>query len=96
MKYIVEAQALIKIEVESNSQDDAEEQARQELEEIEDIDWSFCTHLPKCCENCKHGQDYGDSVEYIWCEKIGARKKSVKKKDRCSLYEEAKTDGSVE
>lgn len=29
------------------------------------------------CENCINGQDYGDSVEYIWCERLGKRRKSV-------------------
>jgi hypothetical protein len=38
-----------------------------------------------CCENCINGQDYGDSVEYIWCERLGKRRKSVKKTDSCEV-----------
>ncbi len=38
------------------------------------------------CENCKYGSDYGDSVEYIWCERK-SRKKSIKKIDTCEHYE---------
>lgn len=95
MKYIVEAQTLIRIEVEAKSQDDAEEKARQELEELEGIDWTFCTHMPRCCKNCKFGVDYGESVEFIRCEAKdfykAKRNKDVKKSDRCTLYEEAKT-----
>lgn len=44
--------------------------------------------MSKCCKNCKHGVDYGDSVEYIYCEK-GKRKKDVKKIDVCKDYEKA-------
>lgn len=34
------------------------------------------------CKTCKHGVDYGDSVDYIYCEK-GNRKKTVLKTDAC-------------
>ena len=40
-------------------------------------------YMRECnCENCKYGVDYGDSVEYIYCEK--GRKKDVKKTDVCN------------
>ena len=38
------------------------------------------------CKNCKHGIDYGESVDYIYCEK-GKRKKSVLKTDLCDKWE---------
>ena len=41
----------------------------------------------KKCGNCKYGMDYGDSVEYIHCERT-SRKKDVKKIDMCDNYEE--------
>lgn len=41
----------------------------------------------KRCETCKFGIDYGDSVEYIYCERT-SRKKDVKKIDLCDNYEE--------
>lgn len=37
------------------------------------------------CENCKYGIDYGESIEYIWCEKK-VRRKSVRKTDYCNSY----------
>lgn len=40
----------------------------------------------KNCKNCKHGVDYGDSVDYIYCQK-GKRKKSVLKTDSCNSWE---------
>jgi len=45
MKYIIEAQALIKIEVEAKTEYDAEEIAREELENYEGIDWGFSTYI---------------------------------------------------
>jgi hypothetical protein len=41
MKYIVEAQTLIKIEVDAESEQEAYEKATDELEDVEDIDWSI-------------------------------------------------------
>lgn len=38
------------------------------------------------CESCKYGIDYGESVEYISCEK--GRKKDVKKVSTCDKWEE--------
>ena len=37
------------------------------------------------CNYCEHSADYGESVEYIYCE-IGNRKKLVKKKQRCKKW----------
>lgn len=41
--------------------------------------------LVKNCKSCKYGIDYGDSVEFIYCEK-GKRRKTVKKTDICKDY----------
>ena len=38
------------------------------------------------CENCLNGEDYGDSVEYIWCERLGKKRRSVKKTDSCEEF----------
>lgn len=44
------------------------------------------------CENCINGQDYGDSVEYIWCERLGKERRSVKKTDTCEEFNRRKDD----
>lgn len=41
----------------------------------------------KICKYCKHSVDYGESVEYIACERK-KRKKYIKKTDTCKNYEE--------
>ena len=41
--------------------------------------------MENVCKNCKYGIDYGDSVDYIYCEK-NKIKKSVKKLDTCKDF----------
>lgn len=38
----------------------------------------------KCCNNCKHSEDYGDSVEYTYC--FRRRKKDVRREDVCENW----------
>lgn len=45
------------------------------------------------CNDCEYGVDYGDSVEYIYCEK-GKRKKTVKKINTCKDYKKSKMNTS--
>ena len=37
------------------------------------------------CKNCKHSADYGESVEWIRCERD--KKRDVKKNDHCNKHE---------
>lgn len=42
--------------------------------------------MNKICKGCKYGMDYGESVEYIYCE-ISKRRKIVKKTGSCKDWE---------
>ena len=64
---------------------------KNENKEVIDDKW-FEMMLNTVCENCKYGVDYGDSVDYIYCER-GTRKKrkhGVMKLGRCDKFEESK------
>lgn len=43
--------------------------------------------MVKCCETCKYSVDYGESVEYIRCEKNLKCKKDVRKIELCDDWE---------
>lgn len=47
----------------------------------------------KKCENCKHGEDYGESVKWIKCERK-KKAKYVEKEYVCKHYELEKEFGS--
>lgn len=47
----------------------------------------------KCC-TCKYGVDYGESVEFIKCER-GKRSKHVEKKQTCKEWVKKETATAV-